>query len=202
VGIAAKAKSVQRRPGDPVVPSRHVAVRGLLLGILLLPLLTACQPTDSRPELPAVTVPPTNVAESSRTYSAVIAGIRTALEDEFPGIGWRAGDASSVGKRTDGQCSLRLPTIRSDGNIVGASDKFQKVMDAINPVLNTKGFSTVSVLDEGSEGWWSVTSGNAQGATVRIFGRTWVELTLNVPVQSESCSADELAGPAATPPNS
>lgn len=110
------------------------------------------------------------------------------------GLGWRAGDPCSIGERTDGQCSLRLPTLRSDGDIVGASEEFQKVMDAINPVLEPNGFGPVSVLDEGSQGWWSVTSGNAQGARVRIFGRTWVELAFSVPVESETCAAGELIG--------
>lgn len=75
---------------------------------------------------------------------------------------------------------------------VGASNEFQKVMDAINPVLEPIGFSAVAVLDEDSKGWWSVTSGNDQGARVGIFGRAKVTLTLDVPVDSESCSAGEL----------
>lgn len=89
---------------------------------------------------------------------------------------------------------LFLPRYRSDGDIVGASNGFRKVMDAINPVLEPNGFSAVSVLDEGSKGWWSVTSGNTQGARVGIFGRTKISLTLDLPVDSESCSAGELTG--------
>ena len=65
-------------------------------------------------------------------------------------------------------------------------------MDAVNPVLEPNGLSRVSVLDDGSQGWWSVTSGNAQGARVRIFGRTWIELAFNVPTESETCADDEL----------
>ncbi len=122
------------------------AITGPLLGTLLLPALSACQQADPRPELPTVTEPPSGVVDSSRKYAPVLDEVRTALECEFPGIGWRAGDAP------------------------------------------------VSVLDKGSQGWWSVTSGNDQGARVRIFGRTWVELTLNVPVDSESCAAGQLTG--------
>lgn len=76
--------------------------------------------------------------------------------------------------------------------VVGALNEFQKVMDAINPVLEPNGFSAVSVLDEGSKGWRSVTSGNDRCARVGTFGRAKVTLTLDVPVDSESCSAGEL----------
>ncbi|HYH77136.1 MAG TPA: hypothetical protein VD841_06505 [Arthrobacter sp.] len=198
MGTAGNIKKVPRRLGASIGPNGHVTAPWLLLGILLLPLLTACQPGEPRPTLPAVTEPPSNVAESFRKYSPVVDGIRNALEEEFPGIAWQATEPADVNVRSDGGCTLFLPTYQSDGDITGASNKFQKVMDAINPVLKAKGFSTVSILDEGSEGWWSVTSGNAQGATARIFGRTWVELTLQVPVESESCSAVELPGPATT----
>jgi hypothetical protein len=193
MGTAVKRHEVQRHAGASA-GLRRWAISGLLMGTLLLPPLTACQQADLRPALPAVTEPPSSVADSSRKYAPVLDGLRKALENEFPGIGWRAGDPYSIGERTDGQCSLRLPTLRSEGDIVGASDQFQRVMDAINPGLEPNGFSAVSVLDKGSQGWWSVTSGNNQGARVSIFGRTWVELTLYVPVESESCAAGELTG--------
>lgn len=201
MGTAGNTKNLPRRSGASKGPGRHVAKSGLLLGILLLPLLTACQPGETRPKLPAVTEPPSNVMESSRKYAPVLDGIRKALEDQFPGIAWQATEPADLNAQPDGECTLFLPTYQSDGDVAGASDKFRKVMDAINPVLEPNGFSTVSVLDEGSEGWWSVTSGNAQGAEVSIFGRTWVELTLNVPVESESCSAHELPGQAPAPPS-
>jgi hypothetical protein len=194
MGTAAKRDKVQCHAGASAGLRWRWAISGLLMGTLLLPPLTACQRTDPRPGLPTVTAPPSSVADTSRKYAPVLDEVRKALENEFPGIGWRAGDPYSIGERTDGQCSLRLPTLRSEGDIVGASDQFQKVMNAINPVLEPNGFSAVSVLDEGSQGWWSVTSGNNQGARVSIFGRTWVELTFNVPVESESCAAGELTG--------
>ncbi|UZX05028.1 hypothetical protein F8G81_22345 [Arthrobacter sp. CDRTa11] len=189
----AKKPAVRRIYGVSRTPHRGLAVAGILLGTLLLPALTGCQQTETRPVLPTVTEPPLNVVESSQKYGPVIDDIRRALEDEFPDISWRAGDAYSIGERTDGQCSLRLPSFRSNGDVVGASDEFQRVMDTINPVLEPNGFSRVSVLDEGSKGWWSVTSGNAQGARVRIFGRTSVDLTLSVPVEAGPCSDEELA---------
>ena len=67
-------------------------------------------------------------------------------------------------------------------------------MAAVNPILNANGFSTVSALDDGADGYWSISSGNTQGAKVNIGGRTWVVLQLDVPVQSASCSTTELAG--------
>lgn len=192
MGTASKVMGV-RRSGVAVVSPRRLAIAGLLLATLLLPPLTACQPGKTRPELPVVTEPPSNVVESSRKYAPVVDGIRKALEDQFPGIGWTAADPTSINSQPDGECILFLSDYQSDGNIVSVSDKFQKVMDAINPVLESNGFSTVAVLDEGSEGWWSVTSGNAQDANVRIYGRTWVTLSLRVPVESASCSDEELA---------
>ena len=191
---AAKAFSVNRHACAKAGLHRRWAISGPLLLTLLLPALSACQQADLRPELPTVTEPPSDVVESSRKYAPLLDEVRTALEKDFPGIGWRAGDPYSIGERTDGQCSLRLPTLRSEGDVVRASEQFQKVMDAINPVLEPNGFSPVSDLDEGSQGWWSVTSGNAQGARVRIFGRTWVDLTLDVPVDSGTCAPAELTG--------
>ena len=194
MGTAAKAFRVNRHACAKAGLHRRWAISGPLLLTLLLPALSACQQADLRPELPTVTEPPSGVVESSRKYAPLLDEVRTALEKDFPGIGWRAGDPNSIGERTDGQCSLRLPTLRSEGDVVRASEQFQKVMDAINPVLEPKGFSPVSDLDEGSQGWWSVTSGNAQGARVRIFGRTWVDLTLDVPVDSGTCAPAELTG--------
>lgn len=194
MGTAGNFRKVPRRSGASMGPRRHVATPWLLLGLLLLPPLTACQPAETRPELPAVTEPPSDVMESARKYEPVLDEIRKALEEEFPGVAWHASEPADLTAQSNGECTLFLPTYQSSGDIVGASNKFQKVMDAINPVLEPNGFSAVSVLDEGSQGWWSVTSGNAQGAEVSIFGRTWVELTLDVPVESESCSADELTG--------
>lgn len=192
MGTAAQHFKVQRDAGANAGLRWRWAMSGLLLGTLLLPALTACRQTDPRPELPAVTEPPSSVPDSYRKYEPVLDGIRKALEQEFPGVAWQASETTDLNAQSDGECTLFLPTYQSDGDIVGASDQFQKVMDAINPVLEPNGFSPVSVLDEGSQGWWSVTSGNDQGARVRIFGRTWVELTLNVPVESESCAAGEL----------
>ncbi|WP_457964210.1 hypothetical protein M1E17_22025 [Arthrobacter sp. D1-29] len=190
----AKVLAVRRICGVSRTPHRRLAVAGILLATLLLPSLTGCQQTQTRPVLPTVTEPPSNVVESAQKYGPVIDDIRRALEDEFPGISWRAGDGYAIAERTDGQCSLWLPSFRSNGDVVGASEEFRRVMDTINPVLEPYGFSPVSVLDEGSEGWWSVTSGNAQGARVGISGRTSVELRLNVPVESGRCSPEELAG--------
>ena len=194
MGIAGNFRMVPRLSGASMGPRGHVAAPWLLLGLLLLPGLTACQPAGTRPDLPAVTEPPSNAAESSRKYAPVIDGIRKALEDEFPGIAWQAAGPADMGPRADGDCMLMLPRYHSDGDIVGVSNEFQKVMEAINPVLEPNGFSAVSVLDEGSNGWWSVTSGNAQGAKVGISGRANVTLRLDVPVDSASCSADELTG--------
>lgn len=194
MGTAAKPFRVKRHARVRAGLRWRWAISGPLLGALLLPALSACEQTDPRPELPTVTEPPSGVADSSRKYEPVLDGIRKALEEEFPGVAWQASEPTDLNAQRDGECTLFLPTYQSRGDIVGASDQFQKVMDAINPVLEPNGFSPVSVLDEGSEGWWSVTSGNAQGAEVSIFGRTWVELTLDVPVESESCSADELTG--------
>jgi hypothetical protein len=168
----------------------RTAAKLLLLGSLLLPGLTACQPTRS--EMPAVTEPPSSAAESSRKYGPVIAEVRRALEEKLPDIAWRAAEPAHLSPQPDGECILSLPSYDSDGDIVEASDEFRKVMDAINPVLDPNGFSTVSVLDEGSKGWWAVTSGNSQGAQVGINGRYSVMLTLDVPVNSHSCSDDEL----------
>lgn len=173
---------------------RGRTVRILGGGTLLLALLSGCQPEQNAPQLPPVTEAPSGVDGSYRKYAPVTGQLRLALEDAFPGIGWQVLDPMSMNEQNDGECTLFLPTMRSDGNLVSSSDDFKKVMAAVNPILNANGFSTVSALDDGADGYWSISSGNAQGATVSIGGRTWVVLQLDVPVQSASCSTTELAG--------
>lgn len=181
-------------PPDVRKGQRGRVISKLLAGtlVLFLPALTACQPKEAGPQLPAVTQEPGGVLESSRKYSPVIGQIRQALEGQFPGIGWEAAGPASLNRQDSGECTLFLPAFHSDGNLVKVSEKFRHVMDALNPVLEPNGFSTVAVLDEATDGWWSVTSGNAQGANVTVSGRTDVELSLRVPVDSESCSPNEL----------
>lgn len=173
------------------LPPFSAAVVSVLIAV---PVLAGCQSPPPERDVPAVTQPPSGIAESFKKYSPVSAAIRNALEEKIPEVNWSAADGTSINRQPDGRCILFLPTFRSDGNLVKASDGFKKVMDAVNPALQHHEFSTVTGLDEGAKGYWSVTSSNSQGARLNVAGRTDVELRLTVPVESASCSSGDLAG--------
>lgn len=143
---------------------------------------------------PAATVPPSSIPDSYATYSGLGGELTAALEAKIPSVHWKVDKPTGILRQSDGRCLLFLPQYRSDPGLVAASDRFRAVMDAVNPVLEQRGFTRISGLDEAAEGYWSVSSPNSQGAQVTIAGRSDVALRVSVPVASEMCSTAEIQG--------
>jgi hypothetical protein len=143
---------------------------------------------------PSASVPPSSVREIHASYAGLADELAAAIEAKIPSVGWKAGESTSILRQPDGRCLLFLPKKRSEGGLVAASDRFRLVLEAINPVLAQRGFAHVSELDKATEGYWSATSVNGQGAEVNVAGRSAVTIGVSVPVASEKCSAEEIEG--------
>ncbi|MBT2513488.1 hypothetical protein [Arthrobacter sp. ISL-30] len=143
---------------------------------------------------PSASVPPSSVQESYAAYVGLPDELAAALEAKIPSVAWKEGEPMSILRQPDGRCILFLPQRRSESDLVAASDRFRSVMDAVNPVLEQRGFAQATELSKAPEGYWSFTALNSQGAEVNIAGRSDVAIRVSVPVTSEKCSPEEIEG--------
>ncbi|TAP44592.1 hypothetical protein EYS21_08835 [Arthrobacter sp. S39] len=175
----------------------HLSHRaGAALMILGTTLMAGCtapeEPKAVTSSAPPVTVAPAPVAESFPEYDALRAELIAALEAKMPDISWTMDKPATLATLKDGRCMLYPQTMKSSADVVEPSNQFADIFAAGDPVLTRHGFPPFDGTDAVPGGWVVARSTDAAGATLTIESKSPAYLRISVPVDSPTCSADEI----------
>ncbi len=83
-------------------------------------------------------------------------------------------------------------TMKSSADVVEPSNQFADIFAAGDPVLTQHGFPAFDGTDAVPGGWVVARSTDAAGATLTIESKSPAYLRISVPVDSPTCSTDEI----------
>ncbi|MFI2564162.1 hypothetical protein [Paenarthrobacter sp. NPDC018779] len=149
-------------------------------------------PTRTPSSAPPITAGPEPVDQSLAKYDSLRADLIAALEEKLSGITWSVDKGASLAKSTDGRCILQIASMKSSADIVKASNNFEDVFAAGDPVLAQHGFPAFGGTDDVPGGWVVARSTNGSGSTVTIESKSPAYLSVTVPVDSPNCDSAEI----------
>lgn len=131
-------------------------------------------------------------AEAGPRYQQLSTDISETLASEYPGLDWAPleGRQTRMAENSDGECILTVGTLRSPEALTDLAGGWKPVVNTIVSALEDAGFESMNDEDTIPGGWTGISSRDDHGGKIRIYEKSFSEITVSAQVSDTVCPTD------------